>query len=436
MKGVTSLERHVLLRFALFFGVVLLLLGGTARYVQRRTSRVFGLGPKAQRAIGWGLAVALGLAALTRGLEGRLPDAWMEPLGLAAFVVVLGLLLVLLPLLLLQLGTTVARVRRRWRRAIEPPVGLPPPAEPLADPSASTPLERAPAEEPAEPELGRRSFLEQAAAGAILSLGFGAATYGTVVGRRDWRLETVHVALPRLSPRLAGLVVAQLSDLHIGLFVGHDELAAAEELLREARADLIVLTGDLLDHDARHAPVLERFVGRIGALAPRGVYAIAGNHDYYAGIDQTLAAVERAGGRVLRNRGALVGDGEAAMALLGVDDLWGPRVDPRSRGADLAAALASLPDAASLPRLLLCHNPIYFGHAAGQVALQLSGHTHGSQVNVGHALTSLFLHHPYVAGRFERDGSQLYVNRGFGTAGPPTRLGSPPEVTRLVLSPA
>ena len=87
-----------------------------------------------------------------------------------------------------------------------------------------------------------------------------------------------------------------------------------------------------------------------------------------------------------------------------------------------------------MPRVLLAHNPAFFPQAAGRVHLQLSGHTHGGQINVGSRLPAeVLLPHGYVAGRYERSGSLLYVNRGLGTAGPPARVGSPPELTRVVL---
>ena len=114
--------------------------------------------------------------------------------------------------------------------------------------------------------------------------------------------------------------------------------------------------------------------------------------------------------------------------------MWGPRIDRDCQGPRLPLALSRLPEAADLPRLLLCHNPATFPAHAGKVALQLSGHTHGGQFNpAGIRLADRVLGHPYIAGRYERDGSQIYVNRGFGTAGPPARLGSAPEVTKIVL---
>jgi predicted MPP superfamily phosphohydrolase len=86
-----------------------------------------------------------------------------------------------------------------------------------------------------------------------------------------------------------------------------------------------------------------------------------------------------------------------------------------------------------LPRVLLCHNPSYFERSAGKVDLQLSGHTHGGQVNLVVRPAELFMKYGWIAGLYERSGSKLYVNRGFGTAGPPVRVGAPPEITRVVL---
>ena len=100
-------------------------------------------------------------------------------------------------------------------------------------------------------------------------------------------------------------------------------------------------------------------------------------------------------------------------------------------GPDVRRALRTVP--ADMPRVLLCHNPVYFPEAASEVALQLSGHTHGGQVNLLVRPADLILPHGYVAGLYQRGDSRLYINRGFGTAGPPARVGSPPEVTRVVL---
>ncbi|KYG09266.1 hypothetical protein BE21_18900, partial [Sorangium cellulosum] len=282
----------------------------------------------------------------------------------------------------------------------------------------------------APPALPRRAFLANGAAGSAFLIGGGSAVYGALVGRHDYVIEEVAIPIPGLPRSLDGFSIVQLSDIHLGLFVGEPEMRAAEDLVRKARADLIVMTGDLIDFDSRYAEHLGRLTRRLGPLAREGVAAIPGNHDHFAGIDAALDALERGGARVLSNRGHVVGGAGGAFALLGVDDVWARGRVPGG-GPDLGRALAHVPR--DLPRVLLCHNPVFFPDAAGEVALQLSGHTHGGQVNLLVRPADLVLPHGYVAGLYQRGGSHLYINRGFGTAGPPARIGAPPEVSRIVL---
>jgi predicted MPP superfamily phosphohydrolase len=281
-----------------------------------------------------------------------------------------------------------------------------------------------------EPELpGRRTFLQQAASGVAVASGSSSAVYGALFGRHDYRLETVAVPLPGLARTLDGFTIVQLSDIHFGAHVGEPELRSAVELVRKARADLVVLTGDLIDHDPRYAPLLGRLVRHLEPLSRFGTVAIPGNHDYYAGVDEVLSTIRAAGGVVLRNAGRVVGDAGGGFALVGVDDVWAPR-NGFGSGPDLDRATAMVP--AHLPRVLLCHNPEFFPEATSKVQLQLSGHTHGGQVNLLVRPAELFL--PYIEGLYEEGGARLYVNRGFGTAGPPARIGAPPEVTKIVLT--
>ena len=272
-------------------------------------------------------------------------------------------------------------------------------------------------------------------------MGAGSAAYGALFGRTDYEIEEVPIKLERLPAALDGFVITQLSDIHVGMYTGAPELSSAVELTRATRPDLIVLTGDLIDNDDRHAPTLGAWVRRLGGIAP--VVAVAGNHDYYSGIAKTLDAVRRAGATVLLNEGVALRDGRLGsrepirvgevhphLSLLGVDDVWAGRYG--GPGPDLPrAAATSNPDAA---RLLLCHNPSSFDSFAPDIDLQLSGHTHGGQVNLGIRPADYVLPHGYVAGHYRFGRAQLYVNRGFGTVGPPARLGAAPEVTKVVLT--
>lgn len=434
-------------RLTSFFLIVSLLLLGSSFYVGRRAKQAFGLGRQVEKTVLFTvLAAVLGMI-LARALEIR----W---LGQAVFTLLLAVLIttgLLLIIDLIKLGLRVPLFVLNRHRPASPndtsEERLTNPEEILtasaavveknaletpADPPPAAPVEEIRVAIPISPTTtSRRVFLGQAATGSAMLVGSGSSMYGALFGRQDYIVEEVPMRIPGLSKRLDGYTLVQISDIHFGTYIGDREIRAAEELVRQAKPDRLVLTGDLLDSHPRHADTLGRFVRRMAPLTREGVVVIPGNHDWYAGVDIVMEAARLAGARVLRNDGFVVGDEKDGFALLGVEDVWAKRVDPL-QGPNLEKAISSV--RADLPRILLCHNPVFFPQAAGKIALQLSGHTHGGQINLGPIRPGeIVLPYGYVQGRYERDGSHLYVNRGFGTAGPPARVGSPPEVTRVIL---
>jgi predicted MPP superfamily phosphohydrolase len=284
---------------------------------------------------------------------------------------------------------------------------------------------RAPAPE-SPGDISRREALERVAGTLAIGASTACLGWGMLRGRHEFEVETVPVRIRGLPRALDGYVIAQVSDIHAGVFVGARELEEGFAMVRAIRPDLVVATGDLVDFDARFMGTL---AARLGQLPQRdGVFAVLGNHDYYAGSEAVSAALRGSGVTLLVNDGRTIRarDG-GGFALLGVDDLWASRW--HGSGPDLEEAASKVvPDA---PRILLAHQPQYFDFAKGRVALQLSGHTHGGQINPGFRPADLFMR--YVSGRYVGKESTLWVNRGFGVAGPPARLGAPPEVTKIVL---
>lgn len=256
--------------------------------------------------------------------------------------------------------------------------------------------------------------------GASIVLGWGATR-----GRHGYTIEDVVVKIPGWPKALDGYTIAQISDIHVGAFTGQRELDEGFELVKRCKPDLVVATGDLVDADSRDADAIAYMLANAGARD--GSYAILGNHDHYAGPDEVMRRFAAARVKLLLNEGITIRD---SFALLGVDDMNGrTRPRPGFRGPDLGRAINMVrPD---LPRILLAHQPKYFQEARGRVALQLSGHTHGGQINPLVTPAKLFI--PYVAGRYVEEESTLWVNRGFGVVGPPARIGSPPEITRIVI---
>ncbi|MEM1033929.1 MAG: metallophosphoesterase [Myxococcota bacterium] len=434
------------MRFVIFFAVLLGLLGLINGYVYWRAVRAFGWGKVGRRRWAGLLAVGIVATVLARFLAplGDLAVALVGGVGatiLIGSMVAFGVLAV--DGVVRGLFFVASRIRRPrdGRQGMAPKDATPEETNPEgrvgdvatqapADASLAAASEPPPSPGAAPPvapaALTRRSLLERATVTGALGLGGSTALYGAVLGRSDYTVEEVPIHLERLPSALDGYTITQLSDLHVGLFIGDDELSAALGLVRETRPDAIVLTGDLIDNDVAYGPTLARFLRRLSEVAP--TYAIPGNHDHYAGVGATLRYAREAGARVLFNHHERIAEGKIVLA--GVDDVWARR---RGQGGpDLRRTLYGAPPDA--PRILLSHNPVFFPEASDEVDLQLSGHTHGGQFNPGVRPAELVLPFGYVAGRYERDGAQLYVNRGFGTTGPPSRLGSAPEITKLVLT--
>ena len=112
----------------------------------------------------------------------------------------------------------------------------------------------------------------------------------------------------------------QVSDVHYGMLVENGRLSEIVARINELRADIVVITGDLVDESVSH---MERMANPLSKLKSRmGVFAITGNHEYYAGVDRVVAIMEGVGIRVLRNEVAVLPGG---LQLLGIDDPTGAR---------------------------------------------------------------------------------------------------------------
>ena len=274
---------------------------------------------------------------------------------------------------------------------------------------------------------------------ALLAAGALAAVLGAWSSweARHVRLHRVVVRSPRLAPGAAPITIAQISDVHLDLLTGPGFLDRVGAAIREARPDLIVSTGDLIDTNADYGDGL---TARLAALeAPLGKFAIFGNHEYYAGEDFTRRFLAASGFRLLRGESAEAAAGR--LRLVGIDDPAGQQMHHRAAGAPEPVPAPGedqlLPAAGERRELIvmLKHRPVVAAGSAGRFDLQLSGHTHGGQVfPFGLAVRCFF---PLWAGLHRLpEGSWAYVSRGTGTWGPPMRLLAPPEVALIVIEPA
>jgi len=286
--------------------------------------------------------------------------------------------------------------------------------------------------------------------GAIVAMA-GAAAAGWLVTRAARRLlhhmkhvepkrveVTRHEVLcPRLPRGLHGLTICQLSDLHIA--AAPRNAAEIEAAIRGVRADLFVLTGDMIHPASGAAPFLAWWDRLEGAASP--AVAVLGNAEHKPWVDAEplRKGLAQRGVPLLVNEVFRFAYGGDALQIVGVDD-------PHTHRADFARAYAQADPACWT--LLLCHSPDGLAALAGRRAdLVLAGHTHGGQVRLpllGALRDNLSRVHGLVAGWYagpdlERrsrgglTGGRLYVSRGLGGGSIPLRLKCRPEVAVFTL---
>lgn len=377
----------------LYFIIAFLVIYGWFNLYFLQHLKVFELGRRARR----GLAAWLGLMVLAplavRGAERAGLEGVATALAFTGYLWMGFIFLFFVLALLVNLGVVLTLALRLAVRAPRP---------------ALTPAQR-------------RKLVTMTIALAAAAVAYGSYEANAIRTERV-SIPTAKLAVPRLR-------IAQISDVHLGLILGEERLARILDAVRAADPDLLVSTGDLVDGD------MTRVDGRARLLAeyhPRfGKFAVTGNHEMYAGLEQALEFHRRAGFVVLRGEAVTIRE---TLRLTGVDDPAVTGGEPGWRPP--APARPPLPPLSRLPSplytILLKHRPVVSPDEDGYFDLQLSGHLHGGQLYPFGYITRAVFH--YFAGLYPlANGSLLYVSRGSGTWGPPLRVLAPPEVTIIDL---
>jgi len=241
-------------------------------------------------------------------------------------------------------------------------------------------------------------------------------------------LKDIEIVIPGLASAFDGYRIVQLTDLHISRLFPAVWTQAMVAKTNALEADLIVITGDFIDGslEHRHADVEPLR----GLSARDGVFAIAGNHEYFFDAQAFLQHFAAMDMLLLSNSHAVIERGSAKLVVAGVPDRSADRNG--FAAPDLHAALHGRPEEA--PVILLDHQPMQARQAAeAGVALQLSGHTHGGMIRGMDRLLAR-ANNGFVSGHYQVGSMQLYVNNGTALwPGFALRLGRPAELTRITL---
>lgn len=363
---------------------------------------------------GWRLAVFLGGTALTLGtwsfaaLAGRHAELPVADAALRIFSAGWSIA----SLMVVFIGTPFVLLRkwleRRERKASPSPVGV---------------------------DLGRRTLLTNVGR-AVPLLAAGTSTAGMASGVSGFEVRHEEVRLPGLPAALDGFRIGQITDVHVGTFIDTQYLRDAVRAMNEAKVDLQVMTGDLIDD-------LDQLDATMAALgecnARHGMLAVLGNHEHWRGLEdirQAYAGLEARGGpvKLLVDAAHVFEHGGQRVRVAGVDYPMSGRRNMRVKAERMQQSAEAAFHGASADEVLLClsHHPDFFPLAAERgTRLTLAGHTHGGQVAF-FGVPAFWFAFKYMLGRYRQGNHQLYVSGGTGHW-LPFRLGVPAEVTVLTL---
>jgi len=298
----------------------------------------------------------------------------------------------------------------------------------------------APAGGPDVAAIPRSEFLAKVALG-LGAIPFVALLWGMVRGATDYQVRRVVLKYPNLPSAFDGFKVLQISDLHTGSFTSTEPLQRAVRFINAQKADLILMTGDLVNNVATEVePHIPALAGLISKLP---IFSSLGNHDYgdyvrwgspaakRANLERLMQNHAKIGWTLLNDTSHTIERGNDKIAVLGVQN-WSSHASFPKHG-NLPQAHAASGDAPF--KILLSHDP---SHWEAQVLnypdidLTLSGHTHGMQFGLNLPFfkwSPVQYTYKQWAGLYEKGAQKLYVNVGLGFLGYPGRVGFLPEIT-------
>lgn len=271
---------------------------------------------------------------------------------------------------------------------------------------------------------GRRKALQATAAVAV-GAPVAALGFGGIIERTSFHVKETDLPVPGLHPDLAGLRIVQISDLHVSPYLSVRDCARVVDMANELRADLAVITGDIISSIGDPLEDSIRELARLRATA--GILGCHGNHEIYARCQNRATKLgQEKGIEFLRGQSRQLHFGNGVLNVTGVDFQRSSTREHYLAGMEGQTVVGAT-------NLLLSHSPDVFPTAVRKgFQTMLAGHTHGGQVTIeilNQTLNMARVITPFVAGLYRIEGRSCYVTAGIGTIGVPVRVGAPPEIS-------
>ena len=241
-------------------------------------------------------------------------------------------------------------------------------------------------------------------------------TYG-FINARNPVIKKLNINIPKKAGDLKELNIAMVSDIHIGMLIKHRMVGRLAKMIKSIKPDIVLFAGDILDEVID--PVVKYNLGDplMFIDAPLGKYAITGNHEFIGGAKRSVAYIESLGIKVLMDESIVVAN---AFNLIGRIDRDGARFGGNKR-KELPELMNGVDK--SLPIIMMDHQPFHLDQSeALGIDLHLSGHTHHGQMwPINHITKAIY---KLSWGYLKQGNTHYYVSCGYGSWGPPVRIGN------------
>lgn len=238
------------------------------------------------------------------------------------------------------------------------------------------------------------------------------------------RIKQLVIELDKTANGMKEVKIAMASDIHMGTVIGPRRMNRLVTKMQELKPDLILFAGDVVDEDLQ--PVIRHNLGQvlIKLHAPLGVYAITGNHEYIGGVNKAVKYLEEHNITFLRDTAVKINN---AFYLAGREDRSKNGTEKRKEISEILNGRD--PD---VPVIMMDHQPFELDKVVNAgVDVQFSGHTHHGQIWPLNYITEAMYE---VSMGYKRKGnSHFYVSNGFGSWGPPVRIGNRPEIVEAII---
>ena len=244
---------------------------------------------------------------------------------------------------------------------------------------------------------------------------------------KEFEMVTIPLKTDKIGEEFDNYTIIQLTDIHLGQWITKEKLVGIVKLINKEKPDLIVLTGDYISYDT--GKCLDELEESLKELKSRdGIISVLGNHDHWINPIKVKRSLEKCNIINLENEVYTIYKNNSKLQIAGVDSI--------TYNKDDIGRIVERLDM-NYPAIMLAHEPDFADTTStiDSFILQLSGHSHGCQINIPKVGTPIrgknFLKYP--SGKYKIKNMIQYTSRGIGTNAFWLRINCPPEITKIIL---